>query len=227
MYARDGREMETVGWTFLENLCFVDERDDDLAAVRRRFAGRYGKLGVHGPFAAVFGRARSCTAEVASVYAEQFHRLGYLEVGRELDESEWIALIDEVRNRVEERDVRRDEVEATFGAPSLIVGRRVLCYVSGAGEWAFFDCWDESTMRYQAGKGAYEPVHESVPLVRSVRVPADDFESGLVLTLYGKVLRWGPGWWIQHPGANTSEESLAIAAQLRAVEAADPSSGLW
>lgn len=34
------------------------------------------------------------------------------------------------------------------------------------------------------------------PLVRAFRLPAENFESGLYLTLYGKVLRWGPGWWI-------------------------------
>ncbi|GAA3119908.1 hypothetical protein GCM10010466_08440 [Planomonospora alba] len=226
MYARDGREMETVGRTLLENLCFVDERDDDFAAVGGMFAGRYGEFGVHGPFAAMFGRDRGCVEEVASVYAEQFHRLGYLEVGRVLGESAWNALIGEVRGRFGERDMRRDEVEAAFGAPGLVVGGRVLCYVSAAGEWAFFDCWDEPVQRYVPGRGTYESVSEGAPLVRSVRVPADDVEGGLVLTLYGKVLRWGTGWWIHHPGADAAEESLAIAAQLRAVEAADPSSGL-
>ncbi|MBG0831226.1 hypothetical protein HS041_26080 [Planomonospora sp. ID67723] len=75
------------------------------------------------------------------------------------------------------------------------------------------------------GKGNYESISDGAPLVRLVRLPADDFDSGLVPSLYGKVLRWGPGWWIRHPGANGSAETLAIAAQLRAVEA-DPGSGL-
>lgn len=50
-----------------------------------------------------------------------------------------------------------------------------------------------------AGAGTYESLAEVDPLVRSIRIPAADFESGLVLTLYGKVLRWGAGWWIHQP----------------------------
>ncbi|GIH96787.1 hypothetical protein ACFFMN_14855 [Planobispora siamensis] len=54
MYARDGREMETVGRMLLEDLCFVDGRDDHFATVSGMLADRYGEFGVHGPFAAVF-----------------------------------------------------------------------------------------------------------------------------------------------------------------------------
>ncbi|MFI7699986.1 hypothetical protein [Nonomuraea sp. NPDC049480] len=192
MYARDGREMETVGRTLLENLCFIDEREDDFAAIDRMFADRYGKHGVHGPFAAMFGADRRCVEEVASVYAEHFHRLGYLQVAHELDEGRWAGLLGTVRNRFEGQDVRRSEVQAAFGPPGLVVGKRILCYVSTTGDWAFFDCWDEPTRRYVAGAGTYESLAEVDPLVCSIRIPAADFESGLVLTLYGKVLRWGP-----------------------------------
>lgn len=61
--------------------------------------------------------------------------------------------------------------------------------------------------------------------MRAVRRPAVDFESGLTLTLYGTVLRWGPGWWLDHPDG-LSNEQQAIAAQLRAVESDDPSQAL-
>jgi hypothetical protein len=60
--------------------------------------------------------------------------------------------------------------------------------------------------------------------VRSVQQPAPDLESGLILTLLGKVLRWGPGWWLEHPSKLTDEH--AIAAQLRDIEATDPSQAL-
>ncbi len=63
------------------------------------------------------------------------------------------------------------------------------------------------------------------PLVRTVRRPATDVESGLILTLYGKVLRHGPGWWINQP-EGVSKEHQAIAAQLRTIEATDPAQSL-
>jgi hypothetical protein len=75
------------------------------------------------------------------------------------------------------------------------------------------------------GRGRYEGEPDDDPLIRSARFPAADFEAGLILTLYGKVLRWGPGWWIHQPDGLTDEQQ-AIAAQLREVEAGDPSTSL-
>jgi hypothetical protein len=46
-----------------------------------------------------------------------------------------------------------------------------------------------------------------------------------VLTLFGKVLRGGPGWWLEHP-EGLSETKQAIAAQLRGIESRDPSQSL-
>ncbi|MER7450293.1 hypothetical protein ABTW96_08390 [Nocardia beijingensis] len=43
------------------------------------------------------------------------------------------------------------------------------------------------------------------------------------MTLYGRVLRWGPGWWIHHPSETQTDEQAAIAAQLQQIESADPS----
>ncbi|GLW98891.1 hypothetical protein Misp02_29780 [Microtetraspora sp. NBRC 16547] len=103
----------------------------------------------------------------------------------------------------------------------------MLCYASaGSGGWVFFDCFAESQAAYVPGDGRYEYSADEDPLVRDVRIPADDFESGLILTLYGKVLRWGPGWWIHHPQAGASPTTQAIAAQLRDIEAGDPSTSL-
>ncbi|MEV7804228.1 hypothetical protein AB0O28_14905 [Microbispora sp. NPDC088329] len=91
MWACNGREMESVARTLLENLCFLDERDREYEEVREEL-GRYGQVGVPGPFTALFGTEQRCMAEVASVYAEQFHRLGYLAVDRELGPQEWDEL---------------------------------------------------------------------------------------------------------------------------------------
>ncbi|MFF0491728.1 hypothetical protein ACFYTQ_22095 [Nocardia sp. NPDC004068] len=224
MYARSGPEMESVAGERLGDLCYLDERDDEYEQVRKFLRG-FGKLGVHGPFAAVFDVERRCTDEVASVYAEVYHRLGYLPVERLLTAEEWLPLT-RLREWVGVRDVRRGEVEAAFGAPSLLVGRRVLCYApADGGRWVFFDCWDELPRRYAPGKGRFDGGFDPDPLVRDIRVPATDFEEGLLLTLYGRVLRWGPGWWIDHPSDSQTAEHAAFAAQLRQIESADPSQG--
>lgn len=224
MCAHDGRGMELMARARLYDLCFLDEREDDLEQIMRTVR-RFGQSGVQGPFSAIFGRERQCREEVASVFAEQFHRLGYLTVDRVLDSAEWAPLT-KLRDWVADRDIHRSEVETVFGPPSLIVGQRVLCYVpADATGWVFVDCWNEATQRYMPGKGMFDSMTEADPLVRDIRVPAKDFEEGLILTLYGRVLRWGPGWWIHHPGYETTEEIAAIAAQLRQIESNDPSQG--
>ncbi|MEV6524491.1 hypothetical protein AB0M43_21265 [Longispora sp. NPDC051575] len=224
MWATDGRAMDTLCWMRLRDLCFLDDRDterDQTVELLRR----YGKLGVSGPFTTIFGKERTCTAEVASVHAEHFHRLGYLTVDRHLSPNESAALDgSQLREWVGKRDLRRSEVEATFGPPSLVIAHRILCYTpADASGWVFFDCWDEQPRRYVPGEGTYTADRETDPLVRSVRVPAADFEDGLILTLYGRVLRWGPEWWIHHPGDDATDEAQAIAAQLRHIEQVDPS----
>jgi hypothetical protein len=222
MYARDGAAFDAMARTLLADLCFLDEREQDLAAVEAALRG-YGKLGVAGPFAAVFGTRRNCVAEVASIFAEQFHRLGYLQVQRQMDHAEWQHVIGRLRHRFDGRDVRRSEVETEFGQPSLLIDKRVLCYApSDPSGWIFIDCFTEYQQRYEPGTGSYRRQRDEDPLVRAVRQPAPDFESGLILTLYGKLLRWGAGWWLDHPEGLTATQA-AIAAQLRDVEAADPS----
>lgn len=227
MWASTGQAFDWMARGLLGDLCFLDEREADQAAVERVLRS-YGKLGVAGPFIAMFGEERNCVDEVASVFAEQFHRLGYLQVERVLDADEWHDLNAGLQRRFDGREVRRGEVEACYGSPSLVIGRRVLCYAgsSNGPGWLFFDCFeDHGPGEYVAGAGRYEWRRNEDPLVRAVRRPAPDFEAGLVLTLYGKVMRWGPGWWLDQPDG-LSDEQQAIAAQLSAVEASDPSQSL-
>ncbi|GIH07855.1 hypothetical protein Rhe02_59220 [Rhizocola hellebori] len=225
MYAADGRAYDVQARTLLADLCFLDEREADQDSVDQVIDG-YGKFGVVGPFTALFGSEGRYVEEVASVFAEQFHRLGYLAVDRTLSKDAWSELMAGVRERFNEHDVRRSEVDAMYGTPSLIVGQRVLCYAPDDGSaWVFFDCFAEAVRRYEPATGAYtfEPDHD--PLVRCVRTPAKTFDAGLILTVYGKVLRWGPGWWLRH-AERLSPEQKAVAAQLREVEAEDPSTAL-
>jgi hypothetical protein len=83
-----------------------------------------------------------------------------------------------VQDRFGDSDVRRSEVVAEFGEPSLVVDRRVLCYVpTQSTGWAFVDCWAESQTTYAPGKGSFEVNVDDDPLVREFRLPAEDFES--------------------------------------------------
>src|SRR5262245_17591121 len=79
MWAHEGSGFDITARTLLGDLCFLDDRDQDLDAVHVVLRS-FGKLGVAGPFTALFGEEPTCVAEVASVYAEQFHCLGYLSV---------------------------------------------------------------------------------------------------------------------------------------------------
>jgi hypothetical protein len=222
MWGSDGRAFDMLARGLLADLCFLDERDRDLDDVRAILHG-YGKLGVSGPFTAMFGKDRTCVAEVASVFAEQFHRLDYLPIDHMLDAGEWNRLTASLPQRFDGHDMRRSEVEADFGPPSLIIDNRILCYapVDMSG-WVFVDCFTEYHSEYMPGAGRYQRRPNDDPLVRAVRRPTADFESGLILTLFGKVLRWGPGWWLDHLEV-LSDEQQAIAAQLRDIEARDPS----
>jgi hypothetical protein len=211
----------------VDDLYWLDGNDTQSNLVRD-VRSWYGKLGVVGPFVAMFGKDGRYLAEVASVWAEQAYRLGYLTVDRLLEADEWAPLArDRLRERFDGKDVRRSDVEAEYGAPSLVADKRTLCYAPADGTgWVFIDCYSEPAgLRYVPGKGTYDAERDDDPLVRSVRYPAATFESGLILTLYGKVLRWGPGWWLEQP-AGLSDEQRAIALQLRGVEVVDPSQSL-
>jgi hypothetical protein len=217
------RTVEVVLRGLLEDLCFLDDRHEEVVAVREDL-GRYGKLGVVGPFETMFGVDRECRAEVASVFAEHFHRLGYLTVERLVPADDWTGLTADVRGRFDARDVRLSEVVAAYGAPSLVVEKRVFCYAPADGSgWVFVDAWADPVSRYVPDKGEFLGERDDDPLVRDVRLPGADFAQALVLTLYGRVLRWGPGWWIDHPAPDQSAETAAIAAQLRAIDEEDPS----
>jgi hypothetical protein len=187
---------------------------------------RYGKLGVAGPFEAVFGDECTFTAEVASIFAEYFHRLGYLTVEHLIDGDRWERL-NELRSQFEEHDVRLSEVVEQIGKPSLVVDRRVLCYAPDTMEtgWVFFDCWEKHVMEYRTGEGFGARWNDD-PLLRNIRMPAGTFEDSLILTLYGKVLRWGPGWWIQHQSARGDSAPPGVRDQLGKIEASDPSQSL-
>jgi hypothetical protein len=227
MHATSGRGMDIVARGLFYDLCFIDERDAEFATEIRRL-DRYGKQGVSGAFEAVFGPDCNFVSEVASVFAEVFHGFGYLDLERRLDAVEWRGLVDGVREEYELTDSRQSHVLARHGKPSLVVDGRVFCYaVAGAASgWVFFDFWEEYARSYVEG-GGFTWTRNDDLLLRDIRVPSDTFEESLVLTIWGKVLRWGEAWQIERPDADPLPGSdPEILEQLRSIHRSDPSQSL-
>lgn len=147
MYASTGGEMQLLGRQLLTDLCFLDDRDADAEREWSRLLRAYGQCGAVGPFEAMFGSG-GCRAEVASVFAEVFYRLGYLRVGSLVSGDWWQEGTAGLRGWFEDRDVRQGEVEGLLGEPGLLVDRRVLCYVPAdpAAGRLFIDCHAERAL---------------------------------------------------------------------------------
>ena len=225
MFAADGRSFDLLSRILLGDLCFIDGREDDQARAEEHLR-TFGKLGVVGPFEAVFGGNGRYTDEVASVHAEVFHRLGYFTAVEPVAARDWAEFATSLRTQFEEGDHRRSEVDAMIGPPSLAIGT-VSCYASPvpSDSWVFFDFAREQVMQYQAGEGTYKDLEWcNDPLLRDIRVPAPTFDEGLILPLYGRVRRWGTGWWTREGAPSSAPEGVPEA--LRLIDAADPSQSL-
>ena len=212
----------------LHELCFIDERDADDAAASEKLT-RYGQRGIVGAFDAVFGSASDHRAEVQSIYAELFHALGYLDVGPLVPRSRWMEMRAGLVEAHALTDMRRSTLTGDYGEPSLVLDKRVLCYVSDAmpAEWLFFDCWEPHGESYQEGEGGLGPTPPSDPLLRDVRVPGPTFEAGLILSLWGKFQRWGPTWRFEHPEhAGGEGYPPGVREQLLEIRSQDPSQAL-
>ncbi len=211
-----GKAAELLLSTLMEDLCYLDDRDGDFRRITDELNERYGQAGINGLFKSVFDREQ-CQAEVAAVYAEAFCRLGYVQPVHMLSPGHWADLANSLPALFDEHDMRLSEAEAKLGRPSGVVDDRILCYASSNRDagWIFVEGHDVITRSYDVSAGRNKTAFDPDPLVRSVRRSAADFEEGLVMTPYGKLLRWGEGWWIDHPSPDWPAETLAIAAQLR------------
>ena len=216
MSAGTGFTAEMLLSAMLEDLCYLDEREDEYHAVRDELNDRYGQRGISGRFKAIFDRDR-CQAEVTAVYGEVFSRLGYVKLERTLDSGRWNGMVENLVTLFDDHDMRLSGAEAKLGKPSAIVGDRILCYASShpTDGWIFVEGHDVATRSYDIEAGRYKTIFDDDPIVRSVRLSAQEFDKGLCLTPYGKMLRWGEAWWIDHPNSEWPAETLAIATQLR------------
>jgi len=224
--------------TLITTLCFIDERGTEGSDWLKKLLYYHGESGIAGAFKAMFGPEGSrresyldCQFqdEIASVYARATLKLGYSKLKRRLTEPEWAALR-EALAEYDSVDCRRSDIVARFGEPGLTIGKRILFYApeTSDDDWACFDCFENpAPTGYAVGKGGLE--HRGWPrdpLLRDIRVPAAHFADSFVLTAWGKYIRWGPSWWINHPKPDSDAKTAAIASQLRRMADDDPSKSL-
>jgi hypothetical protein len=188
MYAVHDQDLEALCWLRLSDLRFLD----DLPQPSRDELGltdKYRSCGIPGPFRETFGNELRYYNEVASVYAEIFHRYGYLIPERLVSDHEWPGLLTAAESAYGKADTRLSEIVDAFGPPSFKVGKWLLCYAPADGSgWVFFDGFtyhpDEQGARQAVLTG-----YPDDPILRSIRLPGPDFEAGLHLAPLGAALQ--------------------------------------
>lgn len=189
MFSNRDQAFEIMCWMRLGDLLFLDGLSeptrDELGLTRK-----YKQCGVPGPFWEVFGNKFRCYNEVASVYAEIFHGFGYLALDRLVPTDDWASLLAAADSAFTGNDTRLSAIVDTFGPPSFKVGRQVLCYAPEESiGWIFFDGSDHMPDIYDLDSGRFTSGYPKDPLLRSVRLPGDDFEQSLRLTRHGNALQ--------------------------------------
>ena len=221
IYATCGRDVQNSGLDVLRDLCALDgaEWPDWVGP----FLHRFGKLGIDGAFHGTFDDG-DYKDEVASVLAEIATRMHSFEAGGPLlTEVAHRRLGSLVREMWEDRDVAYDEAVGALPEPTLVTGGRVVSFASESGEWLHLDFERQTITRYDRAVGG-EVREQGELLLRDVRLPAATFDDALVLTLFGRYRRWGPGSWIDQPPLRDADPSRsAIAEQLRTLRAKVPS----
>jgi hypothetical protein len=189
MWANNGQAFERLCLMRLEDLLFLD----GLPEVTRAELGvneKYGSCGVPGPFQEAFGNSIHHYDQVASVYAEIFHRFGYLAPEHLVPAGEWASLLAAADSAYTGHDARLSAIADAFGPPSFEIVRRVFCYAPDDGTgWVFFDGSDHRPDVYDLEQGQFTWGYPQDPLLRSIRLPGDDFEQSLRLTRHGEALR--------------------------------------
>jgi hypothetical protein len=187
---------ETVLWYLMEEIVYLDEREDLLKAKHDEWESRGYRStgGISGVFWHRFGGRRAWfDSEAGSIYAEFAHELGYLRPERTLDAAEWKNLRSGARRRFSGRDWTLNEILEEYGPASFTIGwnwHKIICYSSnstGKG-WIFFDCEAEPPSGPSYNWSAADNAIGANPPLRDVRIPAKDFAHGLVLTSNGRAL---------------------------------------
>jgi hypothetical protein len=159
-------------------LCFLDGRDEDLAAERQRLI----RLGVHYPPNHVGGVNDALRlilpdidqfeCEAASVYAEIAWRLGYLALERTLLPEQYTQLVTFIAEGWDRRDWTLAQITNLFGPPSFVVGSDYVCCYATDDRTQPWVCFD---LPWRTGDW-----------IRSVRHSIPSLDEGLRLTPHGR-----------------------------------------
>ncbi len=173
----------------LGDLVYIDERESELelAYSHLEARGMWSATRLIGPFCRRFSRVDSFEDEIASVFAEIAHGLGFLQLDRTLTKSEWNDIRRGARQICRERDWHLSQIKERFGSPSLVIGgswHQVHCYASTTDDgWVFFDYANE-WLNTKPARLRFEDC-----ILRSVRLPTPQFGRGVVYTQYGRQLK--------------------------------------
>ncbi|HCO24034.1 MAG: hypothetical protein CME31_09460 [Gimesia sp.] len=128
-------------YLLLRDLCWIDEREHEWNVFLE--TDLRGSRGVLGQFEYQQFQIPDYIAEIASVYAQVAHKLGYFQPERVLNPAEWKSLQSLLSADFFERDWTQTEIYDRLGPPScehFSSETRVACYApEPAADWIFFD----------------------------------------------------------------------------------------
>lgn len=189
MYAVNDQDFELVCWLRLGDLRFLDDLPE-LSRDELGLSNKYGPSGIPGPFRGVFGHEHRYYNEVASLYAEVFHRYGYFTPDRLIPQDEWQHLLNAIDSDYGEADARLSEVVGACGPPSFKIGRWILCYApEDRSGWIYFDSSAYEPDINDPESGSFTGGYPQDPLLRNIRLPGEDFGKSLRLTRHGRALQ--------------------------------------
>lgn len=145
MYAHDHFGVESFFRFLLDDLAFIDEKEDDLETHLNYLNEKelFSASGVAGHLLRYFSKVDSVSKETASIYSEISYNLGYLELDTLLSLKDWENIFNTIRDQCKNQDLRLEDLVNQFGPPSLAIGsawQQVHCYVCDDKnkEWIFF-----------------------------------------------------------------------------------------
>ncbi len=125
----------------LRDLCWIEEREQEWEGFKA--TDLRGSRGVLGQFEYQQFQIPDYIAEIASVYAQVAHKLGYFQPERVLNPAEWKSLQSLLSADFFERDWTQTEIYDRLGPPScehFSSETRVACYApEPVADWIFFD----------------------------------------------------------------------------------------
>lgn len=142
-FCGSGQSMDLFYSMILSDLCWLDERESDFAAVARELLR--GSLGVYGQyFYQHLSIPNQFGNEIASTYAQAAYRLGYYKPERVLAEDEFEELKGNIDQKFLSTDHSESEIVSRFGKPTHdVLGGETTVHCYGCCDrntnWIYFD----------------------------------------------------------------------------------------